>query len=107
MVEPILMDIAGTLATKAAGSLWEFVRSRFATHRDASTELEAAVGTAPDSAPVRALAERLSEVAAADPEFARGLYATYAQHGRVNNQVNGTVTGKVLQVGDIHGDVHF
>ena len=107
MVEPILLDVASTLAAKATGSLWEFVRARFAKHRDATKELEAAAGAEPGSAPVQALAERLAEIVDEDPEFARGLYATYAQHGRVNNQVIGNVIGKVLQVGDIHGDVHF
>jgi hypothetical protein len=112
MVEPILISIATTLATKAAGGLYDLVRVRFSRHPEAARALTAAEGAVPDSAPVLALAERLAEVTATDPEFARQLRVTWSQtevtqRGQVNNQISGTVTGKVVQAGDIHGNVSF
>jgi hypothetical protein len=115
MVEPILISIATTLATKAAGNLYDLVRSTFRRHPDAAKALEAATGAEPDSEPVRALAERLAEVTAADPEFDGRLRAEWvrvevtqhADHGGVSNQITGNVTGKVVQAGDIHGNISF
>jgi hypothetical protein len=115
MVEPLLMSIATTLATKAAGSLYELVRKAFRHRPSAAAALEAATGAPPESAPVQALAERLAEVSANDPEFGRRLQVEWAKvevsqqadQGGVNNQVAGPVTGKVLQARDIHGDITF
>jgi hypothetical protein len=116
MVEPILVSIATTLATKAAGSLYDLVRKAFTRHRPAAVaELEAAKDAAPDSAPVRVLAERLAEVSAADPEFASQLRAEWARvdvsqqadNGGVTNSITGSVTGKVVQARDIQGGISF
>lgn len=113
MVEPILISIATTLATKAAGSLYDLVRSAFRGRPDATTELEAAAGAEPDSAPIHALATRLAQVEAEDPEFASQLRAAWAEvsqqadHGGVNNQITGSVSGKVVQARDIHGNINF
>jgi hypothetical protein len=113
MVEPLLISIATTLATKAAGSLYDLVCSAFRGHPDATKELAAAAGAEPDSAPVLALATRLAQVEAEDPEFASRLRAAWAemsQHtdrGGVANQISGAVSGKVVQARDIHGSVNF
>jgi hypothetical protein len=110
MFDPVLTEIATTLAGRAAGGLYDLVRSAFRRHPEATGELVAVEGAAPDSAPVRALATRLAEFEAADPEFARGLraewYGQRADHGGVNNKVIGTA-GKVVQARDIHGDISF
>lgn len=114
MLDPVLMEIATTLAGKAAGGLYDLVRSVFRGHAEASTELVAADGAQPGSAPVRALATRLAEFEAADPDFAQRLRAEWAvaavqhaDHGGVTNQITGTVTGKVVQARDIHGNISF
>jgi hypothetical protein len=115
MVDPILTSVATTLATKAAGALYDLVSKAFRRRPAAQRALEAAQGAAPDSAPVRALAERLAEVTTEDPDFDRELRATWedvrtevsADHGGVANQITGTVTGKVVQAGTINGGVSF
>jgi hypothetical protein len=112
MVEPFLISIAAELAAKGVGALFEFVRDRFGGHPEAAKALVAAEGAPPDSAPVLALAQRLAEVTAADPDFARQLrvewtHAEVSQRGRVNNSITGNVTGKVVQAGDIHGNISF
>jgi hypothetical protein len=111
MVEPILLSIATTLATKAAGSLYDVVRSAFRRHPAAMGELAAAEGAEPDSPPVHALATRLAEFEAESPEFHDALRAAWseqhADHGGVNNQITGNVSGKVVQARDIHGDISF
>ncbi|HEX5401009.1 MAG TPA: hypothetical protein VFX16_01760 [Pseudonocardiaceae bacterium] len=113
MVEPILISIATALATKAAGGLYDLVRAAFRRRPDAAKELEAAVGAEPDSAPIHALATRLAQVEAEDPEFAGQLRATWAavsQHAEgdgVTNQISGPVSGRVVQARDITGDINF
>jgi hypothetical protein len=112
MVDPILISIATTLATKAAGSLYDLVKSAFHRHPKAAEALEAANGAAPESAPVQALAERLAEVEAAEPAFREQLRTEWAkievsQRGGVNNLITGNVTGKVVQARDITGDINF
>jgi hypothetical protein len=108
MVDPILSAVATTLATKAAGGLYELVRKVFRRHPDAAKALEAAQGAEPDSRPVQALAERLAEVTAAEPEFDRQLRElASADHGGVVNQISGNVVGKVIQARDIKGDISF
>lgn len=115
MVDPILTSVATTLATKAAGALYDLVSKAFRRRPEARRALEAAQGAAPDSEPVRALAERLSEVTAADPEFDRELRTRWedvrtdvrADHGGVANQITGNVTGKVIQAGNITGNISF
>lgn len=105
MVDPILMSVAGTLATKAAGGLYDLVVRTFRGRPDAVEALEAAEGAEPDSPPVQALATRLAEVAAEDPEFDTAL-RTWANKGGVVNQVTGNVSGQVVQARDIQG-FHF
>ncbi len=109
MVDPILTSVATTLATKAAGALYDLVSKVFRRHPAAQAALVAAHGAEPDSAPVHALAQRLAEVAAVEPEFDRQLreVTVRADHGGVVNQINGTVTGKVVQAGDITGNITF
>jgi hypothetical protein len=111
MIDPILTSIATTLATKAAGGLYDLVSKVFRRHPQAQLALEAAQGAEPDSAPVHALAERLAEVTAAEPEFDREL-RELADHGDVINgdvinKVSGHVTGNVVQARDITGNISF
>jgi hypothetical protein len=66
----------------------------------------------PDSPEVAALGEELARAEAEDPAFSAELRerwrtASVEQHGGVNNQVSGTVSGKVLQARDISGDISF
>lgn len=105
MVDPFLVSVAAELATKTAGSLYELVAKAFRRHPDATRELAAAQGEQPDSPPVRALAIRLAQVGATDPEFARAL-RDLAQGGVVN-QISGDVDGNVVQARDIIGDISF
>ncbi|GAA5169629.1 MULTISPECIES: hypothetical protein [Amycolatopsis] len=107
MPDEILMTIATTLATKAATGLYDLVKNRFSRHPEAAGALEAADPA--DEGSVRALAERLDAEAQADPEFAAALRGQWQQtaNGGVNNQITGTVHGKVVQAGDIHGNISF
>lgn len=116
MVDSVLLEIAGTLAAKATGTLYELVRSTFSRHRKAAATLELAEGEAPDSTPVLALAERLAEVEAAEPDFGPALRDEWAKvasvtqtadHGGVTNSISGTVSGNVVQARDITGGVHL
>jgi hypothetical protein len=100
------MSIATNLATKAATGLYDLVVARFRGHPDAAGALEAAQGAEPDSPPVQALATRLAEVAAGDPEFDREL-RTWADRGGVVNQITGNVTGSVVQARDITGNINL
>jgi hypothetical protein len=104
MLDPVLMSIATDLATKAASGLYDLVVARFRNRPDAQRALEAARGAAPYSPPVQALATRLAEVAAEDPEFDRAM-RTWADHGGVVNQITGNVSGKVVQARDITGNI--
>jgi hypothetical protein len=113
MVEPVLLAIASTLATKAAGTLYDLVKSAFGRHPKAAAALVAAADEEPESAAVRALAERLAQVEAAEPEFREQLRSAWTQiageqvadHGGVVNQITGNVTGSVVQARDISGGV--
>ncbi|HUR09669.1 MAG TPA: hypothetical protein VM347_44525 [Nonomuraea sp.] len=115
MPEPILMSIATTLATKAATALVDVVKNKFSGDKKATAALESAQATPTDAPRVKALAERLEEAVQADPAFARALNAEWSHvelHDHksattVTNTVSGRVTGKVLQAGDIHGNVTF
>jgi hypothetical protein len=114
MPEPILMSIATVLATKGAQSLYDLVKKKFADRREAKAALEAAQGAAPESAEVRALAAELERAEADDPQFAaalrqewRSVSVQQADHGAVNNQISGTVTGNVVQARDIQGGISF
>jgi len=113
--DPVLVSIAAALAGKAAVSVYEFVKRKFAGEREATTALEAAAGAAPDSTEVRALSEALEATAKSDPEFDSELRALWqsesvvqhADRGGVANQISGAVSGKVVQARDIQGGVTF
>lgn len=113
MSDPVLVSIAAAIAGKAAVSVYEFVKQRFAGRRAAAAVLETADGAAPDSAEVRALSEALAAAEKADPEFGvvlRSLWhaesvAQQADRGGVANQIAGSVSGKVVQARDIQGGV--
>ena len=116
MVDPILISLAGTLATKATGALFDLVKSTFSRHRKAELALEAAVGEEPGSTPVLALAERLAQVEEAEPEFKKQLRDEWAKvatttqtasHGGVTNSITGNVSGTVVQARDIAGGVNL
>jgi hypothetical protein len=112
MPEPILISIAAALAAKGATGLYDVVKRKFAKDPAATAALEA-VSAAPDNPqPITALAERLHEAEAADQVFADALRAEWQKlpearttYGGVHNQVTGTVTGKVVQAGDVHGNI--
>jgi hypothetical protein len=113
MVDPVLLAIASTLATKAAGTLYDLVKSAFGRHPKAAAALVAAADEEPESAAVLALAERLAQVETAEPEFREQLRSAWARsdqtadHGGVVNQITGNVTGNVVQARDISGGVSF
>ena len=114
MSEPLLISIAAALAGKAATSLFDFVKARFAGRGRAADVLSAAEGADPGSAEVAALADELALAERDDPAFAAGLRAEWAgfagqraDGGGVANQINGPVTGKVVQARDIEGGISF
>ncbi|TNC27316.1 hypothetical protein [Amycolatopsis alkalitolerans] len=106
MPEPILISIAAALAGKAATSLYDLVKKKFAKSPEAVAELEAATPEAPET--IEAVAERLESLSREDPEFGEALRAEWARHDEsVTNTISGKVHGKVVQARDIHGDIHF
>lgn len=114
MPEPILVSIAAALAAKGATGLYDLVKRKFATNPTAIAALEAASSAPEDDRPVTALAERLYEAEAEDGEFSEALRAEWdklpesrVSHGDVHNSVTGTVTGKVVQLRDVHGNINL
>ncbi|PRX43632.1 hypothetical protein B0I33_11493 [Prauserella shujinwangii] len=115
MPEPILVSIAAALAGKAATGLYDLVRRRFAHDEQALAELEAATDSPGEPRFVHAVAERIAQAEEDDPEFRRELRAHWeavsggqaAGDGSVANHVSGTVSGRVVQAGEIHGDVRL
>jgi hypothetical protein len=112
MPEPILVAIAATLAAKSATSLYDLVKRKFAKDLAATAALDAASAAPGDPEPVKALAERLHQAEADDEQFADALRTEWQKlpearttHGGVHNQVTGNVTGKVVQAGDVHGNI--
>jgi hypothetical protein len=86
------------------------VKRKFASRADAERALAEVEGAAPDSPEVAVLATHLAEAENGDPEFAaelRRTWETSANHGGVVNQITGTVSGKVVQARDVHGDISF
>lgn len=67
--EPVLVSIAAALAAKSATSLYDLVKRKFSGREEATTALEAADGTTPNSPEVTALATQLATAEADDPEF--------------------------------------
>jgi hypothetical protein len=112
--EPVLVSVAAALAGKAATSVYEFVKARFAGRGRAAEVLSAAEGAEPGSPEVVALADELARAEQDDPAFSAGLRAEWArfvgqraEHGGVANQITGPVTGKVVQARDIEGGISF
>lgn len=110
MPEPILISISAALAAKGATGLYDLVKRKFAKDPAAITTLEAASDAPAGSEPVIALAERLHQTEANDQEFADALRAEWqklpeATRRGVYNQITGNVTGKVVQAGDVHGNI--
>lgn len=114
MPEPILVSIAAALAAKGATGLYDLVRRKFAKNSGALAALEAASSAPEDEGPITALAERLYEAEAEDGEFSEALREEWnklpesrVSHGDVHNSVTGTVTGKVVQLRDVHGNINL
>jgi hypothetical protein len=114
MPEPVLISLAAALAARSVIGLYKLVKDKFSGDPEATAVLEAAEGAAEDSAEVRALATRLSTAEAKDPEFAQRLRREWAQApsnraetGGVANTLSGTVSGKVVQARDVHGNISF
>lgn len=113
--EVILIEIAAALAAKATESLYELVRNKFRSRKQALEALQAADGAAKDSPQVTALAEELATAEAYDPTFSEQLRAQWAafqssgavSDGGVANSINGPVTGNVVQARDIQGNITF
>jgi hypothetical protein len=90
------------------------VRKRFGGDPAAQTALESAQEKPDDQSRTRSLRDALEQAATADPEFGEQLRALWRQastelnasHGGVINQVSGTVSGNVVQAGNLtFGDV--
>lgn len=126
MPDEVMVAIAATVATRAADALVSAAQNAVTrlvrAVRDRlghdSTDLEtfdAAAAAPTDEDRVHALGEAISRVSQSDPAFATYLRALWEQaaqeltvdHGGVVNQINGTVSGQVIQARDIHGDVTF
>jgi hypothetical protein len=109
--EPVLIAIAAALAGKAAGNLYDMVKKKFATRREAAAALEAAAGAAPNSPEVQHLAQELANAEATDPDFATALRATWqtisADNGAIVNNLSGTVSGNAVLARDIEGGITF
>jgi hypothetical protein len=108
-MDSILLEIAGALAARTTGALFDLVKSTFSRHRKAELALESAIGEKPDSTPVLALAERLAQVEEAEPEFKKQLRDEWAKiaPATVTNTITGDVSGNVVQARDIIGGVNF
>ena len=113
MPEPVLVAISAALATKAVTTLYDFVRTRFATRKEAAAALAAAEGAEPDSAEVRALADELHKAESADPDFGAELrkqWQTVQQTGvdQSTFTISGTMhNSRVVQAKEIKGDISF
>jgi len=115
MPEPILISISAALAAKTIVGLVDLVRRKFAKDPAATAALEAAQAAPEDPEAVQALAEHLDATEKSDADFATALRSEWekasvtqqAKGGKVVNQISGSVSGKVVQAGDIHGDISF
>ncbi len=115
MPEPILMAVATALATKAATGLYDLVKKKFSGDKKAIATLEAAKAAPSDETTVKALAERLEVAEREDPGFAEALRGEWervkvdqhAERGGTNLSVGRDNPGKILQAGEITGDVSF
>lgn len=107
MPEPVLISLAAALAARSVVGLYKLVKDKFSGDPEAVAVLEAAEGAAEDSPEVRALATRLAAAEEEDRDFAEHLRREWDQAGGVVNTVSGTVSGKVVQARDVHGDISF
>jgi hypothetical protein len=126
VVDPVLEAAATALATKAADTVVEGVRSawsalvrlvctRFAGDPTAQTALDAASAEPTDTEKIEALTDELARAERADPEFGQQLRRLWeqaamevrAESGGVVNQISGSVGGHAVQARDIAGGVSF
>lgn len=115
MPDSMLIAIASTLATKAAGSLFDLVKTKLAQRggKDVAV-LDAAVAAGPESAEATELAEVLDTAQQEDPEFAEQLREEYrvvisiqTGRGNITQTISGNVSGNVVQARDIQGGINF
>lgn len=112
MPDSMLIAIATTLATKAAGSLFDLVKAKLGKRgaKDAAA-LEAATNAGPESPAVGELAEVLDAAVVDDPEFAEQLRTEWRSvqsgSGDVHQSITGNVSGRVVQARDIQGGITF
>jgi hypothetical protein len=124
MADPVTMAIATAIAGKTAESLTDQarecltalvqrIREKFRDQPAPRAALEAALETAPGDRGPAELARVLEETCAQDPEFGAQIHALWGQvraaaagdHGVVN--VFDGRANKVVQLRDIHGDLHI
>ncbi|RJQ79744.1 hypothetical protein D5S17_09930 [Pseudonocardiaceae bacterium YIM PH 21723] len=104
-MDPIFTEIATTLATKAAGGLWDLVKAKLSKRKDGAAALELAKDAPPESARVHVLAEEIQRDAAADPVFEQALRVHWQQANisqvttNITNTFSGRADGPVIQVG--------
>jgi hypothetical protein len=113
--DPILVEIAAALAAKAAESLYDLVKGKFARRGKALEALDAAAGAPAGSPRVLALAEELAMAEAYDPAFSEQLRAQWTaikaltvaspSGDAIVNTISGQVTGNVVQARDIQGNI--
>jgi len=120
MVDPLAMTVATNVATKIADTLTEQaqqavaaivrrIREKFRSPSAASAEvatLDAAV-LAGDAATVEALARKLEQLFAADPQFRDEIQALW-DSAHADNSVTNIFHGKadkVIMMRDVHGDL--
>ena len=113
MPDSMLIAIATTLATKAAGSLFDLVKSKFGKRgaKDVAV-LDAAAAAGPESPEVGELAAALDAAVADDPAFAEQLRTQWRAvqttgTGDVHQTITGNVGGRVIQARDIQGGITF
>jgi hypothetical protein len=108
MPEPVLISIAAALASRSIVGLYKLVKAKFAHDPEATAVLEAAEGAGDGSPEVKQLQDRLTAARDTDPVFAEQLRREWERgSGGVVNTISGTVSGKVVQARDIHGDISF
>lgn len=115
MPEPILMTIATTLVTKAAGTLFDLVKEKLANRGKAdSAVLDSAIKPGSGQSEIRRLAELLETAERDDQDFARRLRTEWARltlvqqagSGSVASQIAGNVTGPVTTAVHFHAGPH-
>lgn len=125
-MDPIMQSIATALAGQVATALGtggkkalekvrDLVRRKARDDAETSAALAAADDRPVDHPTVKALAQRLDQLAAADPEFSNELRTagtvlhneiTAGEGGVVNNNA-GTVTGTLIQARDVQGGINL